>query len=69
MPPSRKKAKFEDVENPSALVPALPSAPLAPLPSRRLRGRRGGLKDMMNMPNDVLIEVRPCLFSPPLLWP
>ena len=28
-------------------------------PARRLRGRRGGLKDMLNMPIDVLLEVRP----------
>ena len=29
-----------------------------PMPRKQLRGRRGGLKDMLNMPLDVLHEVR-----------
>lgn len=42
-----------------------PSAPRAPRGA--VRGRRGGLKDMPNMPIDILLEVRAMYISPELV--
>ncbi|PIL23931.1 hypothetical protein GSI_13682 [Ganoderma sinense ZZ0214-1] len=55
MPP-RKKAKAKDTKSTANASPSKQSTDTA---SRRkaVRGRRGGLKDMPNMPLDVLLEI------------
>ncbi|KAI0721707.1 hypothetical protein C8T65DRAFT_800234 [Cerioporus squamosus] len=55
--PSRKKAKRGGS---SRRVPAThpsPNAQVPAAPSRRIRGKRGGLKDMPTLPLDVLVEI------------
>ncbi|KAI0721701.1 hypothetical protein C8T65DRAFT_724501 [Cerioporus squamosus] len=52
MPPRKRAKKSQRV------VPAEETAQVVPAaPRRNLRGRRGGLKDMLEMPLDVLMEI------------
>ena len=69
MPPRRKKAKVvaSDATTEVATSSGANAETKAHAPTRRnLRGRRGSLKDMLNMPLDVLFEVR-ILLKRPLL--
>ncbi|RPD66061.1 hypothetical protein L226DRAFT_608973 [Lentinus tigrinus ALCF2SS1-7] len=51
MPPRKRTKKSQ------TSPPAEENAQLAPTARRNVRGRRGGLKDMPNMPLDVLMEI------------